>query len=246
MEAIHVEETLRILYRLQQVDLELDELSEGEGDLPTEVEALRQKIETLTASIAAEEEKLHALRESRAGSTQSIQDLRERVRMLNERLRTVRNNKEYEATTNEIATAEVDLQTMERSMTTFNTQEANFIRDIEGLTRQREECTRELEEKSDTLSAIHDTNADEVSELRAAREALQAQLNGDLLKRYSHIRSAYNDAVVKVRKGACSGCYRALPPQMLVEMRRLEQIFTCENCGRLLVDEEVAASMTTV
>ena len=64
-----MEETLRTLYRLQQIDLELDELNEGGGDLPTEVEELKKKIDVATEQMAAEDEKLRQLRESRAGST---------------------------------------------------------------------------------------------------------------------------------------------------------------------------------
>jgi len=239
-----VEEILRALYRLQQIDLELDELNEGSGDLPTEVESLTHRIGDLTASIGIEEEKLRELRESRAGSNNATLELRERVKMLNERLRTVRNNKEYEATTNEIQSAEVELLTMERSMTTYNTHEAMLIRDIEGLSRQRDELTKEMEEKTDALNTILNTHADEVTELRAAREELATHVSPDLMKKYNHIRTAHGDAVVKVRKGACSGCYRAIPPQMLVEMRRLEQLFMCENCGRIIVDEEIATQVT--
>jgi predicted nucleic acid-binding Zn-ribbon protein len=239
-----VEEVLRALYKLQQIDLELDELNEGGGDLPSEVDALQRRIDDLSSAISVEEEKLRQLREARAGSNEAVNDLRERVKMLNERLRTVRNNKEYEATTNDIASAEVELQSMERSATTVNTQEAMLIRDIEGLSRQREELVRESEEKNETLSTIRDTHADEVNELRAQKAEMAAQISPELMKRYQHIRTAHEDAVVKVRKGACSGCYRAIPPQTLVEMRRFEQLFTCEHCGRIIVDEEIAASVT--
>ena len=238
-----MEEVLRALYKLQQIDLELDELNEGGGDLPSEVDALQRRIDDLSAAISAEEEKLRQLREARAGSNDAVNDLRERVKMLNERLRTVRNNKEYEATTNDIAAAEVELQSMERSATTVNTQEAMLIRDIEGLSRQRDELLRESEEKSETLSTIRDTQADEVNDLRQQKAEMAAQLSPELIKRYQHIRTAHEDAVVKVRKGACSGCYRAISPQTLVEMRRFEQLFTCEHCGRLLIDEEIAASV---
>lgn len=239
-----MEEVLRALYRLQQIDLELDELNEGSGDLPTDIESLQRRIDDLTASQNAEEAKLKEVRDSRGNSNVAAQELRDRIKMLNERLRTVRNNKEYEATTNDIAAAEVELQTLERSTTTVNTQEAMLIRDIEGISRQREELVKEMEEKKETLASIRDTHADEVAELRTAREEIASQLSQDLMKRYNHIRTAYGDAVVKVRKGACSGCYRAITPQTLVEMRRFEQIFTCEHCGRLIVDEEIATSVT--
>ncbi len=239
-----MEEVLRALYKLQQIDLELDELNEGGGDLPTEVDTLQRKIDELSSAMATEETKLRKLREDRSGSDSAAQELRERVKMLNERLRTVRNNKEYEATTNDIASAEMDLQTMERSATTVNTQEAMFIRDIEVLSRQRDELLKELDEKNETLTTIRDTHADEVNELRAQKAEVLTQLSPELTKRYNHIRTAHEDAVVKVRKGACSGCYRAIPPQTLVEMRRFEQLFSCEHCGRIIVDEEIANTVT--
>lgn len=239
-----MEEVLRALYRLQQIDLELDELNDGGGDLPAEVDQLQKKIDELSAAMAVEEGKLRDLRESRTGANNAINDMRERVKMLNERLRTVRNNKEYEATTADIASAEEELLSMERSTTTVNTQEAMLIRDIETINRQREELVKEMDEKNDTLTTIRDTHADEINALRTAREEVAAQISEDLLKRYRHIRTAHDDAVVKVRKGACNGCYRAIPPQTLVEMRRSEQLFTCEHCGRIIVDEEVAASVS--
>ncbi len=239
-----MEEVLRALYRLQQIDSELDELDDSGGELPGEVDGLKKKIDSLTAAIEGEEKKLKDLKQSRAVSTGALEDLRERHRSLNERLRTVRNNKEYEATTAEIEAAEGELQAKERSMVTLDAQEALIIRDTEELSRQREELNKEIDEKSGTLATIRETHADEIEELRQKREDAVKLVSPDLLKRYHHIRTAYPDAVVKVRKNACSGCYRAIPAQMIVEMRRFERVFTCEHCGRILVDEEIATVPT--
>jgi uncharacterized protein len=239
-----VEEVLRALYRLQQIDLELDELDDGGGDLPAEVQELQQRSESLSASIEAEEQKLRDLRKSRSDSNVDMTGLRDRIRDLNERLRTVRNNKEYEATTIEIASAEEELRTKEHSMSSLDTDEANLMRGIETLSRQREEIQTDLEEKSGTLNTLRETHADEIAELRSQRESAVTQIDEDLLVKYKHIRTAYGDAVVKVRKGACSGCYRAITPQTIIEMRRNDQLFMCEHCGRILVHEDIAQSVT--
>jgi predicted nucleic acid-binding Zn-ribbon protein len=239
-----VEEVLRALYRLQQIDLELDELNEGSADLPGEVQELEQRIVTLQSSIEAEEQRLHDLRRGRNDSKATIETMRERIRELNERLRTVRNNREYEATTHDIAAAEAELQGTERSMLGLDGEEANIMRGIETLKGQKEDAATELEEKSGTMKMLHETHADEINELRTTRESLVGQLDEELLRRYNHIRTAYHDAVVKVRKGACAGCYRAITPQTIIEMRRNEQMFICEHCGRILVDEETVASVT--
>jgi predicted nucleic acid-binding Zn-ribbon protein len=226
--------------------LQLDELDEGSGDLPGEVETLRQQADALSASIEAEEKKLNDLQKTRSSSTGVIQDLRERIKMLNERLRTVRNNKEYEATTSEIEAAEAELKSKESGFTSFDSGESEVRRAIENLMQRREETLRELDEKTGTLTMINETHADELNQLRSAREEMIGQVGGELMKKYQHIRTAHADAVVKVRKGACTGCYRAITPQTIVEMRKGEQIFICEHCGRMLVDEEIAASVTEI
>ena len=238
-----MEEVLRSLYRLQQIDLELDELNEGSADLPAEVQELEQRVKTLQTSIETEEQRLHDLRRGRNDSKSGVEALRERIRDLNERLRTVRNNREYEATTADIASAEAELQGTERSMMSLDGDEANIMRGIETLKGQKEEAATELEEKSGTMKLLHETHADELNELRAAREAIVASLDEELLQRYMHIRTAYSDAVVKVRKGACAGCYRSITPQVIIEMRRNEQMYICEHCGRIIVDEETIASV---
>ena len=235
-----MEEVLRALYRLQQIDTELDELDDGGGDLPTEVDGLNQRVSDLTALVEAEEAKLHELRRSRSGSNVAMQELRDRVIALNDRLRTVRNNKEYEATTSEIAAAEEEVQVIERTMSSFDSDEATLMREIEMLGRQRDEVVGELDEKSGTLRSLRETHSDEIAELRTQREEVAATISEDLMEKYQYIRSAYGDAVVKLRKGACSGCYRAITPQIIVELRRNDQLFICEHCGRMLVDEEIA------
>ncbi len=238
-----MEEELRKLYKLQQIDLELDELDDRGGELPSEVEALQQRAESIAEAITREDTRLHDLRRERTDSYNELAGMRERIRALNERLRTVRNNKEYDATTSEIAAAEAEHQRVERHMSGFDLQEATIMKEIEMLNRQREELVKDLEEKHGTLHTLRETNADEINELRAAKTELVAIVDDELLKRYDNIRRAHPDAVVKVRKGACSGCFRAITPQTLVEMRRGDRLFTCQHCSRILIHEDIAASV---
>ena len=38
-----------------------------------------------------------------------------------------------------------------------------------------------------------------------------------------------------ILKGACGGCFRNQPPQLLQDARRRDRLLVCEGCGRLLV-----------
>ncbi len=54
---------------------------------------------------------------------------------------------------------------------------------------------------------------------------------------YRRIRSRIRDgvAVAEARNGACTACYMALRPQIMADVRRGEEIITCDNCNRILV-----------
>jgi len=51
-------------------------------------------------------------------------------------------------------------------------------------------------------------------------------------------------AVVTVSRDACGGCFNAIPPQRQAEIRQRKKIIVCEHCGRILVDNDLEASVT--
>jgi predicted nucleic acid-binding Zn-ribbon protein len=62
-----------------------------------------------------------------------------------------------------------------------------------------------------------------------------------LLVSYDRIRKNYRNglAVVPVERDSCGGCFNAIPPQKQSEIKQRKKIIVCENCGRILVDDEL-------
>jgi predicted nucleic acid-binding Zn-ribbon protein len=71
-------------------------------------------------------------------------------------------------------------------------------------------------------------------ELRKAREELSASISKPLLFRYERLRAKLKRAIVPVKNDICLGCFLRQPTAIGVKGREDEQIFTCENCGRML------------
>ncbi|MGQ0548393.1 MAG: zinc ribbon domain-containing protein [Armatimonadota bacterium] len=76
----------------------------------------------------------------------------------------------------------------------------------------------------------------EIADLTARREALAAELDSDLVRRYDRLRERKGGvAIVAVRAGTCEGCHVAIPERLL---RRLqddpETLAACDGCGRWL------------
>ncbi|MBI4277821.1 MAG: hypothetical protein HY660_05140 [Armatimonadetes bacterium] len=75
----------------------------------------------------------------------------------------------------------------------------------------------------------------EQAELAARREAMAAEIDELLLRKYERIRArAGGIAVVRVEHDRCGGCHVALPEGMLVRVREGDDLVTCEECGRIL------------
>ena len=78
--------------------------------------------------------------------------------------------------------------------------------------------------------------ADKVATSRAERERLVAALPKSMGALYVRISARIRDgvAVAEARNGACMACIMALRPQAMAQVRRGEEVVTCDNCNRIL------------
>ena len=53
---------------------------------------------------------------------------------------------------------------------------------------------------------------------------------------YARIKARIRDgvAVAEARNRSCTACFMSLRPQVMAEIRRGEEVITCDNCGRIL------------
>jgi predicted nucleic acid-binding Zn-ribbon protein len=77
---------------------------------------------------------------------------------------------------------------------------------------------------------------DQLKTARAEREQVFATLPKPLSSLYGRISARIRDgvAVAEARNRSCTACFMSLRPQVMSEIRRGEEIITCDNCGRIL------------
>jgi len=94
-----LENKLRNLYTLQNIDSNLDELEEMKGDLPAEIGGLEDRANELRSHKTALEESMRNAFAMRDGADSEILSLKEKVERYKSQQYTVRNNREYDALT---------------------------------------------------------------------------------------------------------------------------------------------------
>ena len=240
-----LEQRLRGLFVLQNIDVQLDELEAMKGDLPKEVAVLEERL-------GASKEQL---KKFRSGLVQATVDRDkadvevishgERVEKLKDQQYKVRSNKEYDALTREIAHAETSIEKFEKEMEDLESRMKIVKEDIDKTEKEIEELERLLKEKRAELEEVSAMNQDEELKLQHERDKVLVRVEKTDLATYNLIRNAKGGlAVVSVRRGSCGGCHNRIPPQRLLELRQHKKIYKCEHCGRVLVSDEIVNTST--
>jgi len=72
------------------------------------------------------------------------------------------------------------------------------------------------------------------SELEKARDEVASRIKKPLLFRYERLRAKLKRAIVPVKNDICLGCFLRQPTSIGAKGREESELFTCENCGRML------------
>lgn len=232
---------LKILYQLQQIDNQLDELEDLRGDLPNMVRELEEKINGFIKDIEAKEREQKESIARRAENEDEIEKLKENQKKFKAQLYQVRNNKEYDALTKEIDHTEEQINKLEAENNSLADRSKVLTLEIEEITPKLEELKNELKEKEADLKEIIKANEREESKLLEQRKKIESEVKKNDLSSYMRIRKAKKGlAVATIKRSACSGCHNIVPSQRQLEIRQNNRLFYCEYCGRILVSSEIA------
>lgn len=232
-------ETLKMLTKLQEIDQKVDQLNHSKIDLPAEIETLKKQVQDLDDNIADGQAKLAQLEKERREQELGLETAQDRLKKYQQQLNRIKTNREYDAIQTEIDVQKTSISEYEESI-------LNIMTTSEELTETLEECRQELETlkvqnvpKWEQLEIDLSSIEDKLAIQQDHRKNVTVRLKGRLLVAYERIRKGKKGlAIVPIRKRACGGCFKTLPPQKIQEVRRTDSILTCENCGRILYWDE--------
>ncbi|MEX2116544.1 MAG: C4-type zinc ribbon domain-containing protein [Bacteroidota bacterium] len=242
-----MENRLRLLYGLQQIDSGLDDLREMKGDLPRKVadlEAKKQASENIQTQLN------DTIRQStirRDAVDVEILALKENIEKYKSQQFQVKTNKQYDTLTREIDTAQEKITKLQKEMEALEGKMHVAKQDVEKMTPEIDALKNELEERSAELGLVDKEHEEEELKLKHEREKYVVRIDKSDIRTYERIRGAKDGrAVVPVRRNACGGCFKRVPPQTALELRKNSRILQCEHCGRILVSDEIVNSAAPV
>lgn len=240
-----IEEKLASLVTLQKVDSKLDGIQILKGELPMEVSDLEDEIAGLNSRQNRIEEEINGINQFIEEKKTLIKDAQELVAKYEKQSDNVKNNREFEAVSKEIENQTLEIKLAERHIGEATEDIAEKAKRLEIAKAAVAAKETNLKGKKTELEKIIGETEKEEKHYKKLEDTARKDVEPRLLISYDRIRKNYRNglAVVSVERDSCGGCFNAIPPQKQSEIRQRKKIVICENCGRILVDDELNESV---
>jgi len=231
-----LKKVVKQLVDLQEIDSRFDALQLQKGDLPMIIQEAEEDLETKLTDKKDNEESIKKGEADRRMFQLEIEASKAKLKQYEDQLYKVQTNKEYDAISLEIDTKKMEIKELENKILQSLEEEEEYKKNIEESGEEIKKLEDQLSEyKTELEEIIHHTKAEE-AQLEKQREKILADMDKRYQRQYEKIRKAKGGlAVVPIKKNSCGGCFSAVPPQKIVEIREMNRLYTCEHCGRILV-----------
>ncbi len=230
------------LAALQDIDIKILKEEHSKKEFPESVENLKSEISDTEENLEYLKDLLEKKRGEKTNTEQEIADARESLDKSQERLSSIKTNKEYDAVHSEI-------EVQKRIVATGGDRIEELAEDIEGLQGEikrteeqldkiKESNQPKIDELEDKISHI-DSNIDKLIE---SRDEIKKDIPVAELKKYEMILETRKTnrvvSVINSSERICSICRQVVPPRQINELFRGKRIVKCNGCGSILVPEE--------
>jgi uncharacterized protein len=231
-----VKAELQKLIALQNLDTTIRKLEKDQKATPERRAEIEREFDQRAFEIRALETRRDEAKHVRARLENEVVEQRGRAERAERNLMSSKKQDEYTAAIREADAARKQISALETQI-------------LEQL-EQLEQAEAALKERADEIASMNSdreaklkafdeetgTIGERLAAARKEREEVFANLPKPMSALYARIGARIRDgvAVAEARNRSCSACFMSLRPQVMAEVRRGEEIITCDNCGRIL------------
>jgi predicted nucleic acid-binding Zn-ribbon protein len=226
---------LKLVIRLQEVDNRLAELSREIASLPVHIAEIQKKLLSHERKLEADRAALSANLKERRKCESDIQVQEQKISKLKDQMLQVKTNEQYRAFQAEIDYCQKEIRKLEDRILELMGESEPLDRNVAAaeVALKAEKTQVEAEKQQARERTAVDQKA--AAELQAERGSIVPQLTGSTYQRYEHVRKNRRGiAVAEAFQGRCSACNLTLRPQFFQDLKKGEQILSCESCQRIL------------
>ena len=229
-------EQISTLVKVQLIEIEAGKHKVYLKEVPARIDTLEQQLQEYVASVETDEAVIEEYHKQYRALEADVQLNLAKIQKSQEKLRSVKTNKEYQSSLKEIDDIKAVNSKLEDEMLEF----LEKIESAEDALKDRKQHYTEIVEDSNQEKESVKRDAaqrqEKLVELESNRAAIAAELDPGLLEIFSRVKSKQIDgvAIVAVMDAICQGCNMNIPPQIYNELQRFDSLKYCPSCDRII------------
>jgi uncharacterized protein len=231
-----VKAELSQLIALQNTDTNIRRLQAEIESIPHRRAEIEKEFDQRAFEIRALEERRDAARHERTRLEAEAFEQKQRAERADRNLMSAKKQDEYTAAIREADAARKQISAFETQILEQMEISEQAEKELKERAPEVEKLGTDMQERFKAFDEQARTRQQELEATRAERERLLKELPKAMSALYNRISSRIRDgiAMAEARNGACTACYMALRPQVMANVRRGDEVITCDNCNRIL------------
>jgi len=225
-----------LVTQLQTLDQRIAALEKEVATLPKHIALIEKTLESHLRRLEADRAALSANQKDRKKLEGDIQLHEQKTSKLKEQMLGAKTNEQYRAFQHEIDFLAKEIRKAEDRILELMSESEP----LDGNVKKAEASLKEEKQvvEGEQKQARERTAADlaQIKQLQQERAETAAKLPPATLATYERARKKWSGlAIAEATNGRCAACQIMLRPQYFQDLRKGEQLLTCESCGRILI-----------
>ncbi len=230
-----IREQIIALLKLQTIDSFLKNLYDKKKTLPEEIDKLEGEKQELISKLEKDRDLYEKAKVQHEEIERKIAELMEALKEAEDRLMKVRNQEEYEKAQKEVSLIKNEIANQEGTRPQVENELEVYGERVEAREKELEEKLPGIESEIAYRKRELERIDRIIREFEKWREEFFQRVDVKYRGKYSAlIRRGIYDAIVPVDGNSCTGCSITLPPQLVSNVQRGNDIYRCINCVRFL------------
>ncbi|HKP13632.1 MAG TPA: C4-type zinc ribbon domain-containing protein, partial [Blastocatellia bacterium] len=224
------------LIELQELDLELHKLNDRLAKIPSERDQIESGFRQYAAEFLELKDRYDKTLDDRKQLETELASAQEHHDKFEQDKMRVTNPKQYEAVVREIDANKKQISAFESEILKRMEEADRLDAEIKERTPDVERKRQEADQALAAFDAEREAAEQQIAALNERRQQIAAQVSKPLFAAYDRLaRSRRGQALSPISsEGICSVCRVRVRPKVFSDVRRGDQMITCENCGRIL------------
>jgi predicted nucleic acid-binding Zn-ribbon protein len=223
------------LIELQKLDLRIMEIKDIRRKIPERLHSAEAPLREATQILNDTKAAADAAAKERRAHEKDLEVHEAHTEKMKSHAAGLKTNKEYQAHLFEIELANKKRGEFEEKILLA----MDKIDQLQKAVKEQQEKKKALEDvfvrEKQVLDAQDKKLAEELAQVETRQRAASARIEKSLLERYTQIKTTRKDQpLAAVRDGMCAGCRLQIPPQLIAQVKRSDDLLVCPYCRRML------------